>query len=251
MDQKHLEIEQYVNRGAAGNILRLGRLAAQADEYLESQAAAWIKAHVRKNPGAYIPAEAFLQEPEILRSYVVMSLLKELGGASRDLGLVHVSQVMELAGRAVGKQVDLPYGLSAIREYEGIWMGRGDPAAEEEWGDLPIVDMEVFSRKKGMEFPKNVYTKWFDCDKIKGTPVVRTRRPGDFIVLSDNNHKALNRFMIDEKIPRQMRDKIPLLADGSHVMWIIGYRISEYYKIGPDTVRVLQAEAGQTGERKE
>lgn len=32
------EIEQYVNRGAAGNILRLGRLAAQADEYLESQA---------------------------------------------------------------------------------------------------------------------------------------------------------------------------------------------------------------------
>lgn len=245
------EIEQYVNRGAAGNILRLGRLAAQADEYLESQAAAWIKAHVRKKPGAYIPAEAFLQEPEILRSYVVMSLLKELGGASRDLGLVHVSRVMELAGRAVGKQVDLPYGLSAIREYEGIWMGRGDPAAEEEWGDLPIVDMEVFSRKKGMEFPKNVYTKWFDCDKIKGTPVVRTRRPGDFIVLSDNNHKALNRFMIDEKIPRQMRDKIPLLADGSHVMWIIGYRISEYYKIGPDTVRVLQAEAGQTGERKE
>ena len=57
--------------------------------------------------------------------------------------------------------------------------------------------------------------------------------------------------MIDEKIPRQMRDKIPLLADGSHVMWIIGYRMSEYYKIGPDTVRVLQAEAGQTGERKE
>ena len=52
------EIEQY-KQGAAGNILRLGRLAAQADEYLESQAAAWIKAHVRKNPGAYIPAEAF------------------------------------------------------------------------------------------------------------------------------------------------------------------------------------------------
>ncbi len=245
------EIEQYVNRGAAGNILRLGRLAAQADEYLESQAAAWIKAHVRKNPGAYIPAEVFLQEPEILRSYVVMSLLKELGGASRDLGLVHVSQVMELAGRSVGKQVDLPYGLAAIREYEGIWMGRGDPAAEEGWGDLPIVDMEVFSWKKGMEFPKNVYTKWFDCDKIKGTPVVRTRRPGDYIVLADHNHKALNRFMIDEKIPRQMRDKIPLLADGSHVMWIIGYRMSEYYKIGPDTVRVLQAEAGQTRERKE
>ena len=33
--------------------------------------------------------------------------------------------------------------------------------------------------------------------------MVRTRRPGDYIVLADKSHKALNRFMIDEKIPRQ------------------------------------------------
>jgi tRNA(Ile)-lysidine synthase len=50
--------------------------------------------------------------------------------------------------------------------------------------------------------------------------------------------------MIDEKIPRQLRDQVPLLTDGSHVMWIIGYRISDFYKIGPDTTKVLQAEAG-------
>lgn len=243
------EIERTVNQGAAGNILRMGKLASQADEYLESQALAWIRTYVRRDPGtymragAYIPAAAFLAEPEILRSYVVMALLKELGGSARDLGLIHVSQVMELGGRTVGKQVDLPYGLVARREYEGIRIGRHEPALDG-GGGLPIVDMEVFSLKKGAEFPKNVYTKWFDCDKIKGAPVVRTRRPGDYIILADGSHKALNRFMIDEKIPRQMRDEIPLLADGSHVMWIIGYRISEYYKIGPDTVRILQAEAG-------
>ena len=46
--------------------------------------------------------------------------------------------------------------------------------------------------------------------------------------------------MIDEKIPAGKRDEIPLLADGSHIMWIIGYRISEYYKIGPDTAEVLE-----------
>ena len=46
--------------------------------------------------------------------------------------------------------------------------------------------------------------------------------------------------MIDEKIPREERDSIQLLADGSHILWIVGYRISEYYKIGPDTVRVLE-----------
>ena len=85
-----------------------------------------------------------------------------------------------------------------------------------------------------------MYTKWFDCDKIKGTPVVRTRQTGDYIMLDKDRKKALRRFMIDEKIPADKREQVALLADGDHIMWIIGWRISNYYKIGPDTKRVLQ-----------
>ncbi len=50
-------------------------------------------------------------------------------------------------------------------------------------------------------------------------------------------------FMIDEKIPRQKRDQILLLADGSHILWIIGYRISEYYKVTEDTREILQVQS--------
>ena len=71
--------------------------------------------------------------------------------------------------------------------------------------------------------------------------MVRTRQTGDFITLSDGKTKTVKRFMIDEKIPRQMRDEIPLLADGSHVMWIMGYRISQFYKIEADTKRIFEA----------
>lgn len=71
--------------------------------------------------------------------------------------------------------------------------------------------------------------------------MVRTRQAGDYISLSGGSHKALNRFMIDEKIPRNLRDQMPLLADGSHIMWVIGSRISEYYKLGPDTRKVFEA----------
>lgn len=106
--------------------------------------------------------------------------------------------------------------------------------------DLPAVEIETFSYKKGEEIPKNVYTKWFDCDKIKSMPVVRTRRQGDYMLLEDGSRKSIRRFMIDAKIPREEREQVPLLADGSHVMWIIGYRISGYYKIGPDTSRVME-----------
>ena len=60
------------------------------------------------------------------------------------------------------------------------------------------------------------------------------------VTVVDGRTKTVRRFMIDEKIPREKRDSVLLLADGSHILWIVGYRISEYYKVGPDTVRVME-----------
>lgn len=59
-------------------------------------------------------------------------------------------------------------------------------------------------------------------------------------MLPDGKKKTVARYMIDEKIPRDQRDQIPVLADGSHILWVIGYRISEYYKITDTTKRILQ-----------
>ena len=73
---------------------------------------------------------------------------------------------------------------------------------------------------------------------------MRFRQKGDYLTLSDGAgnmiHKSLKDYMIGEKIPREQRDRIPVLADGSHVLWLAGYRISEYYKVDRNTKRVLQ-----------
>ena len=47
-------------------------------------------------------------------------------------------------------------------------------------------------------------------------------------------------YFVNEKVPRQERDRIYLLAEGAHVIWIPGYRISEYYKVHEDTRMILQ-----------
>ena len=85
---------------------------------------------------------------------------------AKDLGLVHVQQVLSLAGRPVGKEVNLPYSLLARREYGGISIGRGILQEEDGEACLPQVRMSIFPYKKGSQFPKNMYTKWFDCDRI-------------------------------------------------------------------------------------
>nr|MCR5370343.1 tRNA(Ile)-lysidine synthetase [Clostridium sp.] len=44
----------------------------------------------------------------------------------------------------------------------------------------------------------------------------------------------------DEKIPAGERDRIPLIADGSHILWIVGGRISAGVRITPGTRRILK-----------
>jgi tRNA(Ile)-lysidine synthase len=56
---------------------------------------------------------------------------------------------------------------------------------------------------------------------------LRTRRPGDCIRLPGmKGNKKLQDFFVDQKIPREQRDRIPLLAIGNRVLLIIGDELS-------------------------
>ena len=49
-------------------------------------------------------------------------------------------------------------------------------------------------------------------------------------------------YLVNEKVAKEERDKVMLLADGSHILWVVGKRISEYYKVTKETKRVLKVQ---------
>ena len=90
-------------------------------------------------------------------------------------------------------------------------------------------------------FPKKTYTKWFDYDIIKSTVKIRHKQPGDYITIDKNGStQSLKKYFVNVKVPREDREKIWLAADGSHILWIIGWRISEAVKINGNTGKVLK-----------
>lgn len=76
--------------------------------------------------------------------------------------------------------------------------------------------------------------------------MVRTRQTGDYLSIADGRggmlHKSLKSFLVDQKIPRTERDRLPLLAEDDHILWVVGYRISEYYKVTENTKRILEVQ---------
>ena len=70
---------------------------------------------------------------------------------------------------------------------------------------------------------------------------LRNRQPGDYLVVDDQgSRKKLKDYFIDMKIPRENRDEVLLLADGSHIVWVVGYRISQFYKISGNTKDIIK-----------
>lgn len=85
------------------------------------------------------------------------------------------------------------------------------------------------------------YTKAFDYDKIRTALQIRFREPHDRVCIDAAGHRqSLKRFMINRKIPAGLRASCPLLADGSEIVWIIGYRQSQFYQANQNTKRVLE-----------
>lgn len=89
--------------------------------------------------------------------------------------------------------------------------------------------------------PQKEYTKWLCCDKIKNTMCIRTRRPGDYFVTdADGRHQLLKKYMIDQKISRDRRADMLLIAEGSHILWMPGGRISEDVRVSRSMKKVLE-----------
>ncbi len=200
-----------------------------------------------------IDCEKFLALPAVLQKNLMHQLIAMAAGRKKDIGAVHVELAIGLAAGGTGKRVMLPCGLIAEKSYGEVFLRK----KEETNAGIPPADLKIPGvifpvngitvRTELIEFdgnlqqiPKKRYTKWFDYDKIKFTVQLRNRSKGDFLTInSDGGTKKLKNWFIDEKIPQNKRDAIPLLADGNHILWVCGYRISEAYKVSKETKRVL------------
>ena len=257
-------VREEINREADAHILQAGKLIAMADDFLEKKAEdlwdEWgnMEAGGRTVfPTASFPVSVIAEQEEIIRYYLIRRMVTTINGSVKNFTFSHVEAVEQLLWGQTGKQVDLPGKLQARREYGRLVVEKNgklgennnllqDSGIKDECGER--MEFKVFSNKKGMEIPKNQYTKWFDYDKMKGALCLRFREPGDYMTLAGGGRKSIKSFMIDEKIPRDRRGKIPVLADGKHIVWIVGYRISEYYKVTEDTRTVIEARFGEGGQ---
>ena len=203
---------------------------------------------------------------ELLQGQLILTAVNTVIPGRKDIGSKHVQDILELLEKSGSKKIDLPGTWQVVKEYGTLWIKRQNNCNPEdkralmgETKDLPdeiqvlkpgesyllrdggILEVSLIEAVDFKGIEENKYTKYFDYDRISNYLSLRFRQSGDYMTINNREQKkSLKEYFINEKIPASIRSHVPLIADGNHILWAIGYRISTYYKVTPKTRKIVQ-----------
>lgn len=203
--------------------------------------------------------ELFLAPLESMDTVLLRRVLRravdEIKGL-RGIGFIHIEDIITLVKKGIsGDRIYLPKNVRAVKGYSTLLLTAEKPqrlssCLLDHPGEVVLKEASLVLRCSLIEDigdlndygdGKNVAV--VDADKARFPLVIRSRMPGDyFYPLGFGKKKKLQDYFVDAKVPRDVRDAVPLLVAGDEIVWVVGYRLDERYRIDKSTARVLKFE---------
>ncbi|MCI1944586.1 tRNA lysidine(34) synthetase TilS [Clostridium luticellarii] len=200
-----------------------------------------------------ISREAFLEKEAILTRIIRFSLESAVGSL-KDFEKIHIIGIIDIQKHSTGKELTLPHNIFAINSYGNIIIRKNStrtqiPCAEQYklkigYNYIPNIKSKIYVKlmdhNQYMHFNQNRFVGYFDYDKVEGDIVLRNRKRGDRLIpLGMSGNKKLKDLFIDLKVAKDRRDSIPLICFGDKIGWVVGYRISELFKVDKNSKTIL------------
>lgn len=252
------ELIPYLRANFAPDLLdKLSHLASimdDADSFLRLQAATrFRKRRIDREPGMIsfkIKSLQKLSDTELY--YLLKHCYTEVCGVQTDFFSVNYRSVKALMQGEGSAQLDLQNDVIVYREYEYLSFGLGPVEAAdlqeqsvEEDRAWTVFGAFRFQFKHLKLMPKDFEPKptqvILNADDLEWPLCIRSRAAGDrFIPSGMKNHKKLKEYFIDAKVPLRQRDQVPILTDGSRILWVVGHRVDERALPTEDSEKLLQ-----------
>ena len=193
------------------------------------------------------------EEPPALARRIVRSWLER--GARRGVGAVHVARVLGLAAGHERGAVAIPGPARVVREGEVLVRRPGRAAAPSSFafeigpgrtvahpaGGWRVAFSTPRARGAGEARPTGAAQALFDADALPGGLVLRSPVRGDRVRLLAGGTRKLQDVLVDAKVPREIRELLPVLAAGPEILWVPGLARGACAPVGPATTRVVEA----------
>jgi tRNA(Ile)-lysidine synthase len=264
-------LEREFNPGINRVLAREAALAREDEDYLQRQAIDLASTIVLSSKGGTteIDTVALRSLHPALASRIARHVLTSRAHG-RFVGSDHVDCLLRLCGAPAGAGADLP-GQRAVRQGMAILLGppssrirraREVPANSFRVplsipGEVTLDNQgwAVSARRlDGVERPAGFGPARGPEVAIASDPLtlplaIRLRRRGDrFRPLGLAHRKKLQDFLVDRKIPREIRDSLPLVVDGEdRIVWVVGESVAEDFRVTEPSRGVILLKARRLG----
>ncbi|WP_026487085.1 tRNA lysidine(34) synthetase TilS [Caldanaerobius polysaccharolyticus] len=247
-------LKDHFNKNIAEALVQAADILREEDAYVQKNVLEiYKKICFKDKSGVQVELSEFERQDLAVKRRLIRKMVEDVKGNNLNLEFKHIEYIMEFIKRGqTGERVDIPGGICVGLQYGKIRVFSVAPVSKAPDFCYPLVipgttrisELNASVRAEVVadiqpDF-KNRYRAYLDYDQIPDNLVVRSRRPGDYIIpFGMNGHKKLKEYFIDAKVPSEVRDKIPLVASGSEIVWIVGHRINGKYKVTDKTRRFL------------
>jgi tRNA(Ile)-lysidine synthase len=242
------------NPALVNTISRVCEIIREEDNYLELIVTKTLMKLIPKKTDKLI--ELFLVPLENMDKVILRRVLRRAIDAVkglRGIGFVHIEDIIELVKKGdSGDRIYLPKGIRVIKGYATLILTSDQPSQLRTYSlnvpeELVLKESGILikaSSADSADVSCDGKSKIIiDADRIKLPLVVRARKSGDFFYPAGfGKRKKLQDYFVDEKIPRDERDSVPIVLSGEDVVWIAGYRADERFKATPETKKILMLE---------
>jgi len=205
------------------------------------------------NHKAELRCRLFGTAPLAIQRRLLRRILETLSSAPEAVSFRHVEVLRQfILATHYGRRCALPGQVLAEHSTETVllWNVSRTPTIPSAFV-LPVpgaVDICALNIRLTADIIDKPYslggTAWdalLDLERIVCPLQVRFRQPGDrFYPLGAPGSKKLQDFFRDSRIPRAERPYVPLVVSEREIVWVVGYRIANPFKLRPETKRVLR-----------
>ncbi len=238
-----------------GALARLAASSAGDVEALEALASGAItKSSTRREVGLHRKRLSDL--PASLQHHAVRLAFQQLFGDTRNLTDRHIRAVVAANSGGTGVQLHLPRKVRAQVQRTSIVLSTESKTprplpkrsvALRVPGDISFgswkMSAELLRCKPHVLSDNDGLLAVLDADACRALRV-RKRRDGDrFQPLGMQREKKLQDFFVDARVPRDVRDSLPILDTERGIAWVVTHRPAEWAKVTNATKRYLRISA--------
>lgn len=248
-------IEENFNSNLKTNISRLCNMLYEDSNYINKNSKEYFdKIKIEDDIKIKFKIDDIKSLDYSIKSRVIRLALQKFIQNLKGVEYIHIENIIKLLDGKRGSLIDIKKGVKAFliddeiifsKEYIKKEIKKLNEYNLPKSGFIKIKELnsilEIKTFKKGEEELKSdQYTKYFDLDKISSRLVLRPRKNGDRIKMLNSGTKKIKDLFIDMKIEKEKRELVPIISDEKGILWVVGYKMSDDYKIEDSTKNILK-----------